>query len=157
MHPDSSSPQLVIISPKDNVKIFGDKVTVSFFLKNFTTQEGYILVWVDTPDKNPAKAMFLTSTADFTLENLGEGPHILTLELVTTKGASLSPPVAKSIIFQTVENIQTSPIPTTKISPTVTPSPLLPPTTLLSSSFLVIAALICIFSAIWLFRKTNSQ
>lgn len=151
--PLAGQPQIFITSPKENTKIFGDKATVSFFLKNFTFADGLVLVWVDTPLKDPAAASFLTSLADFTLENLGAGPHLVTLELVTPKGAPLSPPAVKTVSFQTVENVLETPSPTVQITPTVYPAAQLPAQTLFSSSLLVTVALICIFSAIWLFRK----
>lgn len=91
-------PDLIIISPQKEAKIFGDKVIFSFFTSNFILGiDGYLKVSLD--QKEP---LTVREQRDLPLTNLSPGKHNLVARLVDKNGRPLIPGVKKEVSFKTV-------------------------------------------------------
>lgn len=157
-------PELFIISPQKGAKIFGNKLTVSFIIKNFTLKEydpknknlpneGYIIVALTSKD-TLEKTTIITKRVDFSIENIPEGSHELNLELVHNDGTSLKPQIATTTDFTTIVNNRT----TTEPTPTPTSASenlQLPKQTLVFSLLSITLALVLIATAVFILLKNK--
>lgn len=109
------TPQLKIVSPTNGQTILGDKITISFIISDFTVgQDGYLRLWLDDPGLEASRSSKITGNFDYTLSDLAEGAHMITLEAVGGNNISFIPKVKQTVTFNT-----TLPqIPTTTPSPT---------------------------------------
>lgn len=108
------TPQLKIVSPTNGQTILGDKATISFIISDFTVgQDGYLRLWLDDPRQEASQSSKITGNFDYTLSDLTEGAHMITLEAVGGNNISFIPKVKQTVTFNT----------TLPQIPTPTPSP----------------------------------
>lgn len=111
--PEVKEPAITILSPKNDVNLFGDSVEIVFVVNDFSlvdpqkqlinkTDQGHIALWLNSTDYKYDTAQIITKLSPLTIENLEPGENNIRMELVTNKGKSLKPPVVASIKFNLI-------------------------------------------------------
>ncbi|MBI2029851.1 hypothetical protein HYT02_05525 [Candidatus Gottesmanbacteria bacterium] len=111
--PQEKEPALTILSPKDDVNLFGDSVEIVFVVNDFSLVDpqkqlidkqgqGHIAMWVNSTDYEYGTAQVISKLSPLTVENLEPGDNNIRMELVTNKGKPLKPPVVAIIKFNLI-------------------------------------------------------
>jgi hypothetical protein len=138
--PEIGPPSMVILSPRDNSVVEGDKVTVSVQASNFNlvdklgqanaAREGHLHYFMDVdaptaagqPAVTAAGTYAATSADTYTWNNVSTGTHVFSAELVNNDHTPLNPAVVAKITLvvkgNTVAVSQSSaPVPTATTLP----------------------------------------
>lgn len=111
----AASPELVILAPANNGVVNGTDVAVQFEAKNFTIVKSTVPLadYGKRPDLNKPNEGHLHITLDlnplvvwdqneaYTFNTVATGTHQLTVELVNNDHSSLTPPLVRTLRFNT--------------------------------------------------------
>lgn len=162
--PGNKTPEVFITRPQTESTIFGNNLSVSFIVKNFTLKEpdpknnnlpneGYVEVRLISENGTEQTSNIFKRT-DFNIENIPPGSHTLILELMQNNQTPHNPRVIATTAFITTTGQETN----TQLTLTPTPSSdniQLPKQTIVFSLVSATIALILISIAIFILLKNK--